>query len=243
MIRDREGEPRRNAAMYEKMETQKRISEAKRLTERLVDHTQYLLDIHENNAIVLYSDTLSKQITKSYAANAFNVFREAMHQIEVVRICALWDAPHIEKESIPTVIALIDDKEVLDALADQVRARHPAQVGDKHAERALSALKDAIKQARDLRTSAQLISIRNLRDKQVAHYLGQTTQEQKTGPVEPMRHGDELPVLEASIAIVEALNSWVNDVSLSFEAARAVDRKCAEALWNACTFKIEGEKK
>jgi len=38
---------------------------------------------------MLYSDTLSKQVPKSYAANAFNVFREALHQIELVRVCAL----------------------------------------------------------------------------------------------------------------------------------------------------------
>ena len=57
-----------------------------------VDHLQYLLYIHKNNAVALYSDTLSKQIPKSYAANAFNIFREAMHQIELVRICAVWDA-------------------------------------------------------------------------------------------------------------------------------------------------------
>jgi AbiU2 len=167
--------------MYENMETQQRITEAKRLTERLVDHTQYLIDIHENNAIVLYSDTLSKQVPKSYAANAFNVFREAMHQIEVVRICALWDSAHIEREGILTVIALIDDQKVLDALAEQARARHPAERGNQQAERAMSSLKSAIKQAKDLRTSAQLISIRNLRDKHVAHYLGQTAQEKKNG--------------------------------------------------------------
>ena len=90
-----------------------------------MDHLQYLLDIHENNAIVLYSDMLSKQIPKSYAANAFNVVREAMHQIEVVRICALWDPRHtIERESIMTVIELIDHPNVLDALANQARADH-----------------------------------------------------------------------------------------------------------------------
>jgi hypothetical protein len=60
--------------MYVTWDTQKRITEAKRLTKCVVDHLQYLLDIHENNAIVLYSDTLSKQIPKSYAANAFNIF-------------------------------------------------------------------------------------------------------------------------------------------------------------------------
>jgi hypothetical protein len=72
--------------VYDTWDVNKRIAEAKRLTARLVDHAHYLLDIRENNAIVVYSDQLSKQIPRSYAANAFNVFREAMHQIEIVRL-------------------------------------------------------------------------------------------------------------------------------------------------------------
>jgi hypothetical protein len=125
----------------ETWETQTRIAEAKRLTTCVVDHLQYLLDIQENNAIVLYSDTLSKQIPKSIAANAFNVVREAMHQIEIVRVCALWDsALTIERESIQTVIELIDDPKALDALAEQARAGHPgaAATGPMSASRTRS---------------------------------------------------------------------------------------------------------
>jgi hypothetical protein len=225
--------------MFETWDTQKRIAEAKRLTERVVDHTQYLLDIHENNAIVLYSETLSKQVPKSYAANAFNVFREAMHQIEVIRICALWDQPSIDRESILTVIELIDDSKVLDALADQARAGDSEELGKQRAERAVAALKNAIQKAKETRKSQQLKSIRNLRDKHVAHYLTQTREETKSGPVKQAKHGDEVPVLDATISIVETLNSWVNDVSLPLKESRAIDRKCAEALWQACTFKID----
>jgi hypothetical protein len=54
--------------VYDTWDVNKRITEAKRLTERLVDHAHYLLDIRENNAIVVYSDQLSKQIPRSYAA-------------------------------------------------------------------------------------------------------------------------------------------------------------------------------
>jgi hypothetical protein len=225
--------------VFDTWDTQKRIAEAKRLTERVVDHAQYLLDIHENNAVVLYSDTLSKQIPKSYAANAFNVFREAMHQIEVIRICALWDQAGIDSESILTVVELIDDQKVIDALADQARTGHPEQVGKQRAARAASALKKAIREARETRKCQQLKSIRNLRNKHVGHYLTQTREERTSGPIQHMRHGDEAPVLEATISIVEALNSWVNDVSLPLKEAQAIDRKCAEALWKACTFKID----
>jgi hypothetical protein len=223
--------------MYETWETQKRISEAKRLTACVVDHLQYLLDIHENNAIVLYSDTLSKQIPKSYAANAFNVFREAMHQIEIVRVCALWDNPTLERESICTVIELIDDPKVLEALADQARGQHPKPIGDQRAERAVSGLKNAIQKARALWKSDRLKSIRKLRDTHVAQFFTVRVEETENDSAS-MKHGDEGPVIDSSIEIVEALNSYVNDVSLPFSEARAIDRKCATALWGKCAFNI-----
>jgi AbiU2 len=228
-----------SAAVWETLATQKRIDEAKRVTARLVGHLQYVLAIHENHAIVLYSDILSEQIPKSYATNAFNVFRQAMHQIEVVRICALWDPAHLDKESIPTVAELIDDPKVIDALANQARAQRADEFGNEQAERAASKLRSAIQEAQKFRKSDQVTSLRNIRDKQVAHNLTQTTAEKQPGEIAPMKHGDEGPVLETSISIVEAFNSWVNGVGLPFRESRAIHRKYAEALWQACTFKID----
>jgi hypothetical protein len=57
--------------MYETWPVQKRIDEARLITKSLIDHVHYLLDLHENNAIAIYSDTLSKQIKRSDAAAAF----------------------------------------------------------------------------------------------------------------------------------------------------------------------------
>ena len=85
-----------------KLSTSERIAAAKQKTARVVDHLQYLLELHENNAIVVYSPTLSAQIPRSHAANAFNVFQRAMHQFEIVRLCALWDSADPEKDSSAT---------------------------------------------------------------------------------------------------------------------------------------------
>jgi hypothetical protein len=41
-----------------------------------------------------------------------------------------------------------------------------------------------------------------------------------------MKHGDEGPVTETSISVVEALNSWVNEVSLSFKTRGLSIAKC-----------------
>lgn len=250
--------------MFDTWETSKRIAEAKRLTERLVDHAHYLLDIRENNAIVVYSNQLAKQIPRSYAANAFNIFREAMHQIEMVRLIALWDQPHVDNETIPSVIEFVDDDKVIQALADAARAMYGgapepmdpnesaeereitlrvlkeinAKRGEEHANKAVEGLRKAIAEARAVKSSPQLKSIRNLRNKHVAHYLTQSNAEKNGEIIAPMKVGDEKPVLEASLRIIELLYCWVNGVGISFAESQKIDRKCAEELWSSCKFDI-----
>jgi hypothetical protein len=87
-----------------KMSIAERMAVAKAKTERVVDHLLYVLELHENNEIIVYSPTLRSQIPTSYAANAFIVFRHGLHQFEIVRLCALWDSVELEKENIPTII-------------------------------------------------------------------------------------------------------------------------------------------
>jgi hypothetical protein len=247
--------------MYETRDVNERIAEAKRLTERLVDHAHYLLDIRENNAIVVYSDRLSKQIPRSYAANAFNVFREAMHQIEMVRLCALWDQAHVDKESIMTVVEFIDNDEVIKALAENARAQYislPEPVsgkkiddatlellkeankkrGEENAAKAAQGLRSAIAAARKIKSSEGLKSLKNLRDKHIAHYLTKSSAEKSGDTIAPMKVGDEKPILNGSLAIIELLHSWINGVSVSFEESQKIDKKCAEELWNGCKFEI-----
>jgi hypothetical protein len=111
------------------MTTAQCIKAAKTKTEFVVDHLLYLLALHESNAIIVYSDTLSSQIKRSLAANAFQVFRGGLHQFEIVRLCALWDGPDPDKENIPTIIKLIDHLDVIEGLAQETLGHH-AHIGD-----------------------------------------------------------------------------------------------------------------
>jgi hypothetical protein len=107
--------------MFENLGSVARIELARAKMTRVLDHFLYLLELHANNAHVVYSPLLSSQIPQSFAANAFNVFQRSMQQFEIVRLCALWDRPDPAKENIPTVIELIDDDTIVDALADETR--------------------------------------------------------------------------------------------------------------------------
>ncbi|WP_309144887.1 hypothetical protein [Bradyrhizobium sp. CCGUVB14] len=201
---------------------------------------------------------------RSYAANAFNAFREAMHQIELVRLIAFWDQPHVDNETIPSVVELVDDDKVISALADAARAmygaapepmdpkasteereiaarvlkEYNAKRGEEHANQAVEGLRKAIAEARAVKSSPQLKSIRNLRNKHVAHYLTQTNAEKNGETIAPMKFGDEKPVLAASLRVIELLYCWVNGVGISFEQSQKIDKKCAEELWSSCKFEI-----
>src|SRR5262245_38289642 len=107
--------------MFKQMATVERVKAAKQKTERVADHLLQLIALHENNVIVVHSDALALQIQRSYAANAFNVFQQSLYRFEIVRLCALWDRawPDLSRESIPTIVELIADANVIDALVEE----------------------------------------------------------------------------------------------------------------------------
>jgi AbiU2 len=249
-------------ASFENLTLPERVKTAKEKTERVVDHLLYLLALHENNAIVLYSPTLSSQIPTSYAATAFNVFQRGLHQFEILRLCALWDRAELDKESIPTIIELIDHNGVIESLVQETASHWNGDVGsilnpsddpDLHAleidmlklsnenfakeqaQKARIELRKAIQDSRAISKSPQVIT--NLRNKHLAHSLSHTRRE-KASPIAPMKYGDEREVLNATLPIVESLFCWVNGCSFSFKESKDIDRENAEALWKGCSFNI-----
>jgi hypothetical protein len=246
------------------MPVPERVDVAKEKTRRVVDHVLYLLELHENNAIVLYSSTLSKQIPTSFAANAFNVFQQGLHQFELVRLCALWDRAELERENILTIIEFIDHPEVIESFAHEAASYWQARgggllnpssdpnlqeletdalqranemFGQEQAQKARDGLRAAITHSREIAASQKLASVMNLRDKHLAHSLSKTRRE-RAGPLPPAKYGDERDLLDATLPIIEALYCWVNGASLSLEDSREIDRKNAKYLWESCTFNI-----
>jgi len=256
----------REPHMFEHMTTANRKQAAKVKTERVVDHLLYLLALHENNTIIVYSDTLSSQVTRSLAANAFNVFQGGLHQFEIVRLCALWDRAGADRESIPTIIELIKPPDVIEALAQET-LRHWSGIGgdimgqpeddpelsasadaalrcanekfgQQEAQITRDELRNAIADVCTILDSPRLKSIMNLRHKHLAHSLIETSLE-KAGPVAAMKYGDERDVLFESVPIVEALHRGISGKGFSFENSQRMARDHAEALWKRCIFDIQ----
>jgi hypothetical protein len=94
-----------------------RIARARARAHRLVDHIATLLLMHESNILVIHSPKMSAQITRSFAAHAFNQFQRSMHLFEIIRLGALWDPSGTDRESIPTIVELFDEPALVEQIA------------------------------------------------------------------------------------------------------------------------------
>jgi hypothetical protein len=224
-----------------KMTLSERIEAARAKTAKVVDHLSYLIKLHENNVLIL-SPLLRSQIPTSHAANAFIVFQHGVFQFEIVRLCALWDGIDLDKENVPTIIKMINQSDVVDALVEEFSSSWPGPLDKKfraqQAKKARCGLRQAIGDAREIESSKSLKSIMNLRHKHLAHSLTQTRDE-KAGPIPPMKYWDQRVILNKTLPIVQALHLWINGADFSFNKSRKIDRKNAKALWEGCKFTIE----
>lgn len=212
-----------------------RLSGARDMTALLVDHVIELIGMHEANAIVLYSDTLSSQIPRSYAANAFRRFRTSMAGFEIIRLCACWQVPDLNDASIPNVLDLIKTLELpAILLAD-------AEVGDDPNTwtETLADLKWHVDQAaarsESVKKDPRFDAVLNHRNRYLAHNLVRTRMEERT-MVERMRSGDEKWLLEETRMIADHLHRGLNRAGFDWDGTRAMARRNAEYLWQGCRF-------
>lgn len=243
-----------------------RISLAKERVRSLTDRVLYVIDLHVSNEIILYSDKLSNQIPKSYAARTFSVLQDSQFKFEVISLLVLWDRAQSNAVSIPTVIELIDDDNVISQLADECYKLHSDRGiaflnknGDPDIQKMIESssisgqkefaqsrfyqaraiLAACIKTAKEAVQRERMDAVRNLRDR-ASHSLDFTHRE-KNKTIAPMKYGDEKELLNQSILLIQDLYCWVNGTSFNieedcFEAAR----KSAEELWHNCKFEISG---
>ena len=222
------------------MSTDDRVRLADEKMQRIADELRWLIDLHENNALVVYSPLLASQIPKSFAARAFGVVQGSMLYLEIVRLCALWDKPDMANFSIPTVVELADDDDFQRVLLNRMEPQFrdfPEQIGQREAENTVQRLREAIAAARYMEKSEKLRSAKNLRNKHLTHLLKQTREERKRA-VAPSKHGDEKDLLEETIKIVDGLMLGIKGVDCGWQNSRRIASKNAQALWAGCKIEV-----
>jgi len=248
----------------DKLTDQQRVERAKSVTDKLVDHVRSLITIAENNARVLYSDTLSRQIPRSHAAHAFNEMQRSMHYYFLVRLSAIWDKPSNDRASIPSVRALIDKQEVRDQIVNDTHKYHASLAEprsltpaiDPEEEQILSdhwahsrlarASEESEKVRRWMAFAVRIVprversfvssSLRPFRDGYLAHNL-EASVVNRGDPVK-LRYGDEAKLLRLTIRIVDRLHLALNGAGFAWDMAQDHARRNASELWTSCHFDL-----
>lgn len=251
--------------LFHAMPDAERLRLAKRYADSLVDHVAALFTMNAANHLIIYGDTLAKQVPPSYAAHAFNQFRQSMHLFELVRLCALWDSPAKDRESIPTVLALVDKPEIIQEAADRGRALYanelqevnlspgatPEQraamragldglrqrLAEEQAADVLARYDEARSQAATVTASAELAALRSFRDRYIAHNLNLAEPDPKQPTeVSGPKYGDENKLLETTVEIADRLHRALNGTAFDWQGSRRIAAENAQALWGACQF-------
>lgn len=238
-----------------------RLRLAKTRTEKLVGHVLALFQMHEANAIALYSSTLVDQIPRSYAARAFRQFQQSMYLHELVRLAAIWDGIGTDRQSVPTIVHLYNDPAIVD---QRVEAQHayfaamappqfddPAMAwaaeaweaerrrrADEEAGRVRTALEKAATRCQEVRASAELAALIDLRNRAIAHNLDDDDETQTEGEANVWRYGVERTILEWTVEVVDHLHFGLTGASFHWDGSRDQAKRNAERLWGACTFDI-----
>ena len=249
--------------LFHTWSSSERLDLAKARAGKLVDHIAPLFLMHEANAAIIYSTQLSAQIPRSYAAHAFNQFQHSMHLFEIIRLCAIWDKPATDRESIPTIIVLFNEPQLIDQLVNDARDFHAMQAppdsirqddndhkswwkkdrkefADLVEDTIRDKLSFAVEKVTEIRNSSRLKALMDFRDRYIAHNLDipQSTLS-GTANVENLKYNDETTILEDTIAVADALHHGLNQTGFDWNGSREIARKNANALWSNCTFDIQ----
>lgn len=240
------------------LNTSARVAAAETKVSELVNQMLDLFALHEANRFITYTPLLSKQIPASHAAHAFNVFQRSSFLFEVLRVCALWESPEENRISIPTVVALIDEPKVLDALGKRIVAawsgppsasemdpqiaaawaERDREFGEEQRSKLMGWTLRAIHKARAVTLNDKLRSLRNFRDKNIAHSLTTSRAESRGTVFSTPKYGDERFLVTVSATVLRCLYLGISNTDFNFRNSRRIARRRATSLWTGCRFEI-----
>lgn len=245
------------------MSPAERVSLAEKKASELWRFIGSLAQTHGNNQIVNATNRLSSQIGRSYAGHAFFDFQQAILYMELAKLTALWDRPDLGKFSIPTVIALIDEPKVLRILyrrrlferleLERVFRRnhreefafeelqqhcHVIRVGAIEAARRSyrKQLRIGMGVGRAVMESKRLLSIRDFRDRYIAHNLDADDPGIAARPYTAPKFGQERRLLMTTCRVTDALNGVIRGAGFQFESLLGDGKRNAGYLWDGCRF-------
>ena len=256
----------KNGNWVDKLPTEKRVEKAKKIANKLVELSVNIINIHESNRILIYSDRIAKQISRSQAAHTLKLLQQNQFRYELLSLNALWDKASSDRFSIPTLRLLVDNREVIDVLNSEQKKYWMAppengwgiEIDDplerKNIEDQIRVIEEAIANKQILnmnrrrRKAIELVlkssdclkfkTIRDFRDRYIAHALDIDDRDDLLSP--PLKYGDVTWLLEKTIKIVDWLYLAVCGTGFAWVHSREIAKDRAEKFWSGVKIDVQG---
>lgn len=242
---------------FNSLSVAERITQATAKVEAMIDELIEIAHLDACNRIIVHSDRLKSQIPRSYAGVAYRIFSKALLQREMAGICTLWDPPARDRNSLPTVAALIDCDGVRELVEERKRqeateGRHlDAESNDsemlawitelsdediaKTSKKRARLLDEAVAEIGRIEASDLLRAARDFRDIRLAHNL---STDAKKYPSLNARVGDESQLLSLTVPILNRVDLVVRSSTFDWESTLRIAKRNAESLWHGCRFNV-----
>lgn len=219
------------------LDSQQRYDRAVHVVDRAIDQLHEIIGLTETNRILNYSPAIASQVPPSYAANAFNLLQWSMLNYEILRLCALWDRGSPDRESILSIVDLVDDPDVFAVVSANLCKSEHVTAPNSYVTSQLDRLHKTIRVARRVSQSKFRRSLVAFRDSRLAHSL--TPKNNPTVATPSPKFGYERRLLRASVAVIDGLNGTLRNSSFLFEDSFENAKYNAEAFWLSAKFSIE----
>lgn len=221
-----------------------RIKFAQEKLDRIIDRVLSGLVMRESNRELL-KGKLSGQIPLSRAASCYKALIESQLKYETLLLSTLWDSSSENRNSIPSVLELVDDAGVKVQLRKNAEEQYlvadpNGNLTDYYNSRRqeeAAAFDTRIGDASNIATAIQLRTefhnLRNFRNFEIAHSLEAAT---------PVVDRSKIPLAEPfwdqTIECVKCLNGAIRLSDFDFDGSKAMHSLSAVEFWQGLDFKI-----
>jgi AbiU2 len=223
-----------------KLKTQERVDLAKLKVDALVDRVLAGMATRASNRAMKFPNGIDEV---SRAAVCFNHLFASQLKFEALMVGSIWDRQGKDRNSIPTVIALVSDSDILDVMRDNARNQYPTHgltgqltmyYQQRRAEE-VGLFDERWHQSQEacdrITSDLNFLKLREFRDYEIAHTIS----------------GDEIeidrntillaePFWKDTIDCVSNLYSVIRLTSFDFSYSQQINTKNANAFWESVVF-------
>jgi hypothetical protein len=213
-----------------------RIKFAQEKLERIIDRVLSGMVLRESNRELL-KNRLAAQIPLSQAANCYNALIESQLKFETLLLASLWDKSAEERNSIPSVLELVDDVAIRTELQRNAEEQYQIEYLSFRQEEVAkfnTRIDKAFSLSRTTQTMPEFDNLLSFRNFEIAHSI---TASSPVFDITKIRLAE--PFWDQTIVCLDNLNSAVRLSGFDFKGAKEMHRQSAEEFWGSLKFKLE----